>query len=119
MWGATGYLPLKDIIKIISIHAPVWGATFKLLKEKENYLDFNSRSRVGSDWKIESSKLHYRLFQFTLPCGERLNKDNNKIFILAISIHAPVWGATNGKITSYKARGYFNSRSRVGSDLES
>ena len=48
VWGATFTFELKfDIIKI-SIHAPVWGATF-----------FDKTFNVITK------------FQFTLPCGER------------------------------------------------
>ena len=35
-----------------------------------------------------------KIFQFTLPCGERPLKDDVENFDYIISIHAPVWGAT-------------------------
>ena len=57
---------------LISIHAPVWGAT---------------------------------MIKFIL-------KENS-----GISIHAPVWGATGINKSSSSFLSYFNSRSRVGSDI--
>ena len=38
---------------------------------------------------------HILTFQFTLPCGERQNKTMTVDSKGLISIHAPVWGATN------------------------
>ena len=100
----------------ISIHAPAWGATCyrsmliasdyifqstlprgeRLCVDvcQRNNIDFNPRSRVGSDM--------------------------NGVDYLAdvrISIHAPAWGATCS-VTLIPCMGiYFNPRSRVGSDL--
>ena len=34
------------------------------------------------------------LFQFTLPCGERRVQEQTICIVESISIHAPVWGAT-------------------------
>ena len=56
---------------IISIHAPVWGATLKMYVDGEE-----------------------NLFQSTLPCGERRVLRNSGEPRFEISIHAPVWGAT-------------------------
>ena len=55
----------------ISIHAPVKGATVRALLVESHILNFNPRSREGSDPR-----------ERTAPCGAR------------ISIHAPVKGAT-------------------------
>ena len=99
---------------MISIHAPVWGATVKFFNHIIYFPYFNSRSRVGSD------DMYVRLKQF-----------------LIISIHAPVWGATCFRVIpvhqflfqftlpcgerqfgteSDTVLEDFNSRSRVGSD---
>ena len=72
MWGATAGLNATIDFAKISIHAPVWGATF---------LEHQIKQAVD-------------VFQFTLPCGERLKIINKLIINLLISIHAPVWGAT-------------------------
>ena len=57
----------------ISIHAPVWGATFAVF-----------------------SGVYVVTFQSTLPCGERLFLNRYEQLYSPISIHAPVWGATYG-----------------------
>ena len=115
VWGAT-YLPLKDIIKIeISIHAPVWGATRVLSVCWRFQVYFNSRSRVGSDGLLYS--VTSRLYDFN--SRSRVGSDWGIIKIKRwenISIHAPVWGATRNEMDSRKPSKNFNSRSRVGSD---
>ena len=55
----------------VSIHAPVWGATFDPYKNVV-VTGFNPRTRVGCDAWLDSKKL--------------------PVFV---SIHAPVWGATS------------------------
>ena len=59
-----------------------------------NHVDFNPRSRVGSDRKLGS-------------LGGAV----------IISIHAPAWGATMLLLTGSMCRRHFNPRSRVGSDF--
>ena len=56
---------------VISIHAPAWGAT-------------------GD----EEDKCLRRIFQSTLPRGERLQQLFDLFLFFRISIHAPAWGAT-------------------------
>ena len=58
-------------------------------------------------------------FQFTLPCGERRKILEDQKCSFTISIHAPVWGATLSGECERKKVCYFNSRSRVGSDMDS
>ena len=55
---------------------------------------FNSRSRMGSDTTPYGEIAHFRMFQFTLPHGER-----------PPSLH------------KRRVKRSFNSRSRMGSDL--
>src|SRR5947209_7822881 len=58
-----------------------------------------------------------RLFQSTLPRGERQHPLIDAICLLDVSIHAPAWGATLGMdCKAYLLTG-FNPRSRVGSDI--
>ena len=93
VWGATVIMNPEDWSVIVSIHAPVWGATFGLLLKTQR-----------------------RQFQSTHPCGVRLGclpknfyrlgfnprtrvgcdiQVGDTIFNADVSIHAPVWGATN------------------------
>ena len=56
----------------ISIHAPAWGATIRMPTGIVNIKDFNPRTRMGCDARM----------------------DFDVIEELIISIHAPAWGAT-------------------------
>ena len=55
---------------------------------------FNSRSRMGSDWPSSASPATSPPFQFTLPHGERHERDARGGTRYTVSIHAPAWGAT-------------------------
>ena len=57
------------------------------------YNCFNSRSREGSDYSFVRAHCS-RLFQFTLPRGERLRLVLFERLLLLVSIHAPARGAT-------------------------
>ncbi len=70
-WGATCAPAHCQRLILVSIHAPAWGAT--------------SINAIG-----EPS----RVFQFTLPHGERLLGGWHRAFLALVSIHAPAWGAT-------------------------
>ena len=111
VWGATKMFTIKELKEFISIHAPVWGATFQCSKSTISPLYFNSRSRVGSD--LFSMFLFYSLcnfnsrsrvgsddlsstrtscpplFQFTLPCGERLMNYAVKFYGLKFQFTLP------------------------------
>ena len=78
----------------VSIHAPAWGAT-------------TSASTAAG--KV--------LFQFTRPRGARPVDGEDARRLVEVSIHAPAWGATTERRRS-KLWGSFNSRARVGRDLE-
>ncbi len=78
VWGATKYgITNSNSIGIISIHAPVWGATGLCL--------YNRTKRQA--------------FQSTHPYGVRRQDLKDKGIDIHISIHAPVWGATNRYIS--------------------
>ena len=55
----------------ISIHAPAKGATQKPCHYSHNHMNFNPRSREGSDPIIPFKKLDSTEFQSTLPRRER------------------------------------------------
>ena len=71
MWGATLGLGLALKYLLISIHAPMWGATPVNCLQVPGNNYFNPRSHVGSDGKCDAATV-------------------SKL----ISIHAPMWGAT-------------------------
>ena len=124
------------LLFVISIHAPTRGATFFVAFSLLLYLHFNPRSHEGSDGTDGGSRLNLpisihaptrgatliymfcqvaRLFQSTLPRGERQQYDNSSCLLNhfnprshegsdhvllypaenpQISIHAPTRGAT-------------------------
>ena len=47
--GATGFSACKIGVGLVSIHAPVKGATFTALEHVSAQASFNPRSREGSD----------------------------------------------------------------------
>ena len=100
----------------VSIHAPVWGATEYSSSPTVLLRCFNPRSRMGSDllrscfrclrpsfqstlpygerrWKFRRFFNLHR-FQSTLPYGERPAFRLSESLSRMVSIHAPVWGAT-------------------------
>ena len=112
--GSDKHLPLRHCKRYISIHAPAKGATQHNSSRLVPVHNFNPRSREGSDAKV------VKIF---VCCG--------------ISIHAPAKGATMmswcwGKAIRFQSTlprrerlvtviccltsGYFNPRSREGSD---
>ena len=79
---------------VISIHAPARGATAVCFIWQIVDTNFNPRSREGSDKDGASVKLMDRIFQSTLPRGERQKYLAFSSASFAISIHAPARGAT-------------------------
>ena len=71
VWGATYCLNCHELSLAVSIHAPVWGATTKQKSRCRCIASFNPRTRVGCDEQV-SGAVAYDV----------------------VSIHAPVWGAT-------------------------
>ena len=105
-----------------------------------DFINFNPRSREGSDyWQMPERQKPNR-FQSTLPRRERLLANAGaakaeqisihapakgatfsgceKKTVSVISIHAPAKGATQGKDLPGHAKVNFNPRSREGSDPE-
>ena len=78
----------------ISIHAPAWGATRLWQNRISHPRNFNPRTRVGCDQRRQrkiSVTLH---FNPRTRVGCDIYKLDNGRYIVAISIHAPAWGAT-------------------------
>ena len=101
----------------ISIHAPARGATTSARPLWWTYYYFNPRSRKGSDQLSAGSNWQLAQFQSTLPQGERRGTRRCAGRSRDISIHAPARGATTCRAIKMASRGYFNPRSRKGSDL--
>ena len=57
-------------------------------------------------------------FQSARPCGARLCARHGAVHRFAISIRAPVWGATHHLLGCVCALYHFNPRARVGRDAE-
>ena len=62
---------------IISIHAPVWGATQIWRHQYECLSYFNPRTRMGCDYQVHFLSLGNNLFQSTHPYGVRRVKNDN------------------------------------------
>ncbi len=110
----------------VSIHAPVRGATSQRLQLNRCYRSFNPRARAGRDeaiQQLQESRSCFNpcaragrdiftligdavplLFQSTRPCGARLTLSALVGLLSAVSIHAPVRGATkDGHCSECKA----------------
>ena len=138
-WGAT--CPKRSAIPNchISTHAPAWGATIKKLSKRTGVTNFYSRPRVGGDIElintIESVNYFYSrprvggdsdfsrddflgmIFLLTPPRGGRQSKHGTGGLTMAISTHAPAWGATELITSTINRSTNFYSRPRVGGDL--
>ena len=80
--------------------------------------DFNPRSREGSDYYSENPASDGTTFQSTLPRGERRDPKRLWMFGSSISIHAPARGATQCHLPQIAIYNNFNPRSREGSDTK-
>ena len=78
----------------ISIHAPARGATLTDWNTQTLTLNFNPRSREGSDGEVAQIYQSRQRFQSTLPRGERPVDHIRQSRAADISIHAPARGAT-------------------------
>ena len=74
--GATPAPDLRIRGRVVSIHAPAWGATWSGGSSPRQTYCFNPRTRVGCDY-----------------LGSPKRGSNRRV-----SIHAPAWGATAGLI---------------------
>ena len=71
----------------------MWGAT-SLYARRGRHEGFNPRTRVGCDMSTGAGRSGSR-FQSTHPCGVRHDIASHRATRRAVSIHAPVWGATH------------------------
>ena len=118
--GATSLCPGIFSVSPISIHAPTRGATkYSLLSptltehfnprshegsdgtrivDRRTGRNFNPRSHEGSDDMHAALDYAAKVFQSTLPRGERPKEDLAQERYLTISIHAPTRGATRASV---------------------
>ncbi len=79
-------------VKYVSIHAPVWGATYHtpLIHPTDS---FNPRARVGRDvhWQFIVPAV---IVSSHAPVWGATQRDRHDSQLCLVSIHAPVWGAT-------------------------
>ena len=92
-WGATNVHGLAMVALTVSIHAPAWGAT-KYVRPLDPPQGFNPRARVGRDGNSASGMVRTWKFQSTRPRGARPRFLNAWLSKAQVSIHAPAWGAT-------------------------
>jgi len=103
--------------ELVSIHAPVRGATRTLLYVSMRITSFNPRTRAGCDHQLEANNIPYIKFQSTHPCGVRPKQMAGVGIVKVVSIHAPVRGATSNCCRAFTKRHCFNPRTRAGCDL--
>ena len=77
----------------ISIHAPTWGATFSWRAFSARSL-FQSTHPRGVRHNVPLADFPHSQFQSTHPRGVRQGLTLFNLAVIAISIHAPTWGAT-------------------------
>ena len=78
---------------------------------------FQSTRPRGARLRVQQLPLLRLQFQSTRPRGARRRRSLAPVQSIAISIHAPAWGATPAKMISQACASYFNPRARVGRDL--
>ena len=78
---------------IVSIHAPIWGAT-KHKAEHNQQAAFQSTHPYGVRQKAAEIQASINEFQSTHPYGVRHFKLTYLAGTTYVSIHAPIWGAT-------------------------
>ena len=118
VWGAAtlgGHDP--DAAGLISIHAPVWGATYKIHVLPPLGMISIHAPRVGSDSRGRAPLLRGPYFQSTLPVWERQNAHGTSLYLADISIHAPRVRSDRCRPSRRRRPGNFNPRSPCGSDL--
>ena len=102
---------------MVSIHAPVKGATIHFCPKLHLSTCFNSRSREGSD-HLRPKHLQTELC-FNSRSREGSDWDQNNAYNTPyVSIHAPVKGATRVSFGNIFFNLFFNSRSLEGSDFK-
>ena len=138
--GATPAPDLRIRGRVVSIHAPAWGATSASGNISDDFhvfqsthprgvrpgtavpsarfvQGFNPRTRVGCDPEARDYLIEMQMFQSTHPRGVRQHKAALPCHRDPVSIHAPAWGATCSlQWRRWRPPPCFNPRTRVGCD---
>ncbi len=101
--------------RLVSIHAPVWGATQIIWQPHHNH-KFQSTRPYGARQITHLFFTYDIQFQSTRPYGARLNFLEKIRVKTGVSIHAPVWGATSSQCARCHGDPCFNPRARMGRD---
>ena len=107
--GATKDLTLRQKAIVISIHAPVKGATTGLCKEAISWQNFNPRTREGCDTVFHRPSGRNGWISIHAPVKGATHVADDLYSTIAISIHAPVKGATRVRAYEELARRIFQS----------
>ena len=115
-WGATMLLSKARRDDAVSIHAPAWGATDpqELTGMAGNVSIHAPAWGATSEWQVD--QVLEAWFQSTHPRGVRRFKSLFHGHHASVSIHAPAWGATSIEFLSIDRLLCFNPRTRVGCD---
>ena len=114
--GATLEIAVFKSPLIVSIHAPVKGATI-LETSSDSFPSFNSCTRKGCDSRIFLIRWFVLCFNSRTRKGCDLRHHETECRLL-VSIHAPVKGATLIAKYRYAIASGFNSRTRKGCDVD-
>jgi len=101
---------------LVSIHAPLRGATVVFNGGYVTQKRFNPRTPAGCDPKTFYLRLIIESFQSTHPCGVRPTQVFGWLCRAAVSIHAPLRGATTPQVSVLCASPRFNPRTPAGCD---
>ena len=100
----------------VSIHAPAWGATDRLVILPAPMGCFNPRTRVGCDQIGLTQTSLSMIVSIHAPAWGATHHSQKYYALQAVSIHAPAWGATYSQFPPIFDIDCFNPRTRVGCD---
>ena len=86
---------LTMLVKVISIHAPAWGATpLPRQADRRRLISIHAPAWGATAGRSAGGQAQTK-FQSTRPRGARLQARAKQASAVEISIHAPAWGATH------------------------
>ena len=116
MGGDRPHHQRSAVGKIVSIHAPAWGATRNVVQHRLHHPLFRSTPLPGGRPARTTSGRPTCLFRSTPPHGGRPEFRRTIYSVFAVSIHAPAWGATRRRPPSRARCRSFDPRPRMGGD---
>ena len=106
---------LRPRHRIVSIHAPAWGATISTTQSSTTPSRFNPRARVGRDATGTILRVLDAMFQSTRPRGARRRFESMGNDVTSFNPRARV-GRDLRQRPSSSSHNSFNPRARVGRD---